>query len=141
MRNKKWNLISSIICLVVGLALVGAGIYYLAEGNSTTGGVIFGLGVLICVIFVLTLFMMKKLDKMKEEADAIYAEEKAKQEIAIRIMMDRIREADGNLTQEELSQIVADAKNMALSDEPLVLNDEKTTENETIEMEQEDSLK
>ena len=63
--GKKGNLIVAVFCLLVGLALIGTGIYYLADGRSTmTGGVIFALGLVICAMFVVTCVMMKKVDRM-----------------------------------------------------------------------------
>ena len=69
--GRKGNLIVAVFCLLVGLALVGAGIYYLASGKSvTTGGIIFALGVIICAMFAVTCVMMNRFEKMKSEADA-----------------------------------------------------------------------
>lgn len=117
--NKKGNLIVAVFCLLVGLALVGTGIYYLADGKSTmTGGVIFALGLVICAMFVVTCVMMKKVDKMKADADARYTIEQERQYRAVKEMLDRIRAADGKLSQEEIAAIVAEAKARAMSDEP-----------------------
>ena len=117
--GKKGNLIVAVFCLLVGLALIGTGIYYLADGRSTmTGGVIFALGLVICAMFVVTCVMMKKVDRMKADADARYSAEQERQYRAVKEMLDRIRAADGNLSQEEIAAIVAEAKEKAMSDEP-----------------------
>ena len=117
--GRKGNLIVAVFCLLVGLALVGAGIYYLASGKSvTTGGIIFALGVIICAMFAVTCVMMNRFEKMKSEADARYTVEQERQYRAIKEMLDRIRAADGNITQDEIASIVAEAKAKAMSDEP-----------------------
>ena len=73
-RMKKGNLITASICCGVGLALIGTGIYYLTTGSRLTGGVIIGLGLAICAMFVVTLVMMRKFDRLKADADAKYEE-------------------------------------------------------------------
>lgn len=116
--NKKGNLIVAVFCLLVGLALVGTGIYYLVTGESTvTGGIIFALGIVICAMFAVTAVTMKRFEKMKAEADARYTLEQERQYRAVKKMIERIRAAEGNMTREEVAAIVAEAKRKALSDD------------------------
>lgn len=116
--NKKGNLIVAVFCLLVGLALVGTGIYYLVTGESTvTGGIIFALGIVICAMFAVTAVTMKRFEKMKAEADARYTLEQERQYRAVKEMIERIRAAEGNMTREEVAAIVAEAKRKALSDD------------------------
>lgn len=130
--NKKGNLIMAVFCLLVGLALVGTGIYYLASGKSLmTGGIILALGVVICGMFAVTCVTMKKFEKMKAEADARYTLEQERQYRAVKEMIERIRAAEGNITQDEIAAIVADAKRKALSENPVF--DEETSSEEGAE--------
>ena len=92
---KKGNLITASICCGVGLALIGTGIYYLTTGSRLTGGVIIGLGLAICAMFVVTLVMMRKFDRLKADADAKYEEERARQYAAVKEMVERLRAAEG----------------------------------------------
>lgn len=132
-RMKKGNLITASICCGVGLALVGTGIYYLTTGSRLTGGVIIGLGLAICAMFVVTLVMMRKFDRLKADADAKYEEERARQYAAVKEMVERLRAADGNISQEEVAKIIAEAREKALSDAPFPEETEETDGGETAE--------
>ena len=125
-RMKKGNLITASICCGVGLALIGTGIYYLTTGSRLTGGVIIGLGLAICAMFVVTLVMMRKFDRLKADADAKYEEERARQYAAVKEMVERLRAADGNISQEEVAKIIAEAREKALSDAPFPEETEET---------------
>ena len=60
----------SVICLLIGLALLGVGIYLLTTGGSKlTGGVLVGLGALIIALFGCTMYLILNFDKLQRKAE------------------------------------------------------------------------
>lgn len=87
--NKKSNTVMAVVCLLIGLALLAAGIYLLVTGGDrVTGGVIVGLGALIVALFGCTMYLIFNFDKLQQKA-----EDKAALE-AERRRAERRREAD-----------------------------------------------
>ena len=83
------NTVMSVICLLIGLALLGVGIYLLTTGGSKlTGGVLVGLGALIIALFACTMYLILNFDKLQRKA-----EDKAAREAEAR-RAERRREAD-----------------------------------------------
>lgn len=95
--NKKSNTVMAVVCLLIGLALLAAGIYLLVTGGDrVTGGVIVGLGALIVALFGCTMYLIFNFEKLQQKA-----EDKAAME-AERRRAERRREAD-RLRAERLS--------------------------------------
>lgn len=89
--NKKINFLTCAISLIAGLAMTGGGIYLLASGKSTVnGGVIVGIGIVLCVLCGVSVYMIKHYEKLREEAARKMAEEEEKFREAV---MKRIEEA------------------------------------------------
>lgn len=87
--NKKSNTVMAVVCLLIGLALLAAGIYLLVTGGDrVTGGVIVGLGALIVALFGCTMYLIFNFEKLQQKA-----EDKAAME-AERRRAERRREAD-----------------------------------------------
>ena len=87
--NKKSNTVMAVVCLLIGLALLAAGIYLLVTGGDrVTGGVIVGLGALIVALFGCTMYLIFNFEKLQQKA-----EDKAALE-AERRRAERRREAD-----------------------------------------------
>ena len=87
--NKKSNTVMAVVCLLIGLALLAAGIYLLVTGGDrVTGGVIVGLGALIVALFGCTKYLIFNIAKLQQKA-----EDKAALE-AERRRAERRREAD-----------------------------------------------
>lgn len=87
--NKKSNTVMAVVCLLIGLALLAAGIYLLVTGGDrVTGGVIVGLGALIVALFGCTMYLIFNFEKLQQKA-----EDKAALEAEIR-RAERRREAD-----------------------------------------------
>ena len=87
--NKKSNTVMAVVCLLIGLALLAAGIYLLVMGGDrVTGGVIVGLGALIVALFGCTMYLIFNFEKLQQKA-----EDKAALE-AERRRAERRREAD-----------------------------------------------
>ena len=87
--NKKSNTVMAVVCLLIGLALLAAGIYLLVTGSDrVTGGVIVGLGALIVALFGCTMYLIFNFEKLQQKA-----EDKAALE-AERRRAERRREAD-----------------------------------------------
>lgn len=87
--NKKSNTVMAVVCLLIGLVLLAAGIYLLVTGGDrVTGGVIVGLGALIVALFGCTMYLIFNFEKLQQKA-----EDKAALE-AERRRAERRREAD-----------------------------------------------
>lgn len=68
--KKRSNAVVACLCLVVGLALLGAGIYLLATGDdAVAGGAMVGLGALIVALFGCTMYLIVNFDKLREKAE------------------------------------------------------------------------
>ena len=87
--NKKSNTVMAVVCLLIGLALLAAGIYLLVTGGDRVpGGVIVGLGALIVALFGCTMYLIFNFENLQQKA-----EDKAALE-AERRRAERRREAD-----------------------------------------------
>ena len=68
--NKTANMVLSVVCLVMGLALAGAGIYFLvADGDKVAGGAMIAMGIVITVLFAVATRLILNFDKLVEKAE------------------------------------------------------------------------
>ena len=68
--NKTANLVLSVVCLVMGLALAGAGIYFLvADGDKVAGGAMIAMGIVITALFAVATRLILNFDKLVEKAE------------------------------------------------------------------------
>ena len=67
--NKTANMVLSVVCLVMGLALAGAGIYFLvADGDKVAGGAMIAMGIVITALFAVATRLILNFDKLVEKA-------------------------------------------------------------------------
>lgn len=68
--NKTANMVLSVVCLVMGLALAGAGIYFLvADGDKVAGGAMIAMGIVITALFAVATRLILNFDKLVEKAE------------------------------------------------------------------------
>ena len=68
--NKTANMVLSVVCLVMGLALAGAGIYFLvADGDKVAGGAMIAMGIVITALFAVATCLILNFDKLVEKAE------------------------------------------------------------------------
>lgn len=68
--NKTANMVLSVVCLVMGLALAGAGIYFLvADGDKVAGGTMIAMGIVITALFAVATRLILNFDKLVEKAE------------------------------------------------------------------------
>ena len=90
--NKKSNTVMAVVCLIIGLALLAAGIYLLVTGGDrVTGGVIVGLGALIVALFGCTMYLIFNFEKLQQKAENKAALEAERRRAERRREADRMR--------------------------------------------------
>ena len=68
--NKTANMVLSVVCLVMGLALAGAGIYFLvADGDKVAGGAMIAMGIVITALFAVATRLILNFAKLVEKAE------------------------------------------------------------------------
>ena len=68
--NKTANMLLSVVCLVMGLALAGEGIYFLvADGDKVAGGAMIAMGIVITALFAVATRLILNFDKLVEKAE------------------------------------------------------------------------
>ena len=68
--NKTANMVLSVVCFVMGLALAGAGIYFLvADGDKVAGGAMIAMGIVITALFAVATRLILNFDKLVEKAE------------------------------------------------------------------------
>ena len=68
--NKTANMVLSVVCLVMGLALAGAGIYFLvADGDKVAGSAMIAMGIVITALFAVATRLILNFDKLVEKAE------------------------------------------------------------------------
>ena len=69
--NKVVNIVISVFSLLVGLALLGGGIYMTSQNiDRVSGGIFLSLGILLCIMFGFAAYLVVRFDKQCEEAEA-----------------------------------------------------------------------
>ncbi len=90
--NRTANIIVAAFCLAIGLGLIGVGIYILAKGaDYFSGGLLIGMGALVCVLFCLATYLIVRYDKLQKEAETQADAQKEKVRAFIELKM---KEAD-----------------------------------------------
>lgn len=124
------NIILAAFCLVIGLALIGVGIFILAKGiDSFSGGLLIGMGVLVCVLFCLATYLIVRYDKIQKEAEAQMDAQKEKMRAFIELKMKeaeqlRSKAERGENNAENALPDVGRAKDDALDAEKDVSDDD-----------------
>lgn len=76
--NKVVNIVISVFSLLVGLALLGGGIYMTSQNiDRVSGGLMIGIGILLCIMFGFAAYLIVRFDKLREEAEARAEKDKA----------------------------------------------------------------